>query len=250
MDPAVSDISFSVESFHRALYGVASTDPQRKPEDIIMVRTGYMNALAQSENISAAVQEALKLAADCSSLDFNLWFLIEDIVTQSTGLNCPAAEDHCSQVVAAFAQKQSAVRANYDLILSHARNEYSGFSIPSAEWAPTVFPGLPAQEEILDFIARREPFVVSFGSLSDMSVALGWRLENWTSEEYLLERVHMFLVFPICHCKCNNRSLTFRSGLRKWCSSSPPLRGTTRIACCLGTVPLRDAVKYPSPRSC
>jgi hypothetical protein len=195
----ISNAQRAAEHFHECLYGRASndTDPAFMTENILyLTKRNYIKSLSIiAGREEEALQEAMKAMKEYP-LDFELAFFVKDILAKIESGNSEqilAYITHLRETIAEVISPEDLSRGNSSLMV------YEGLMPPSQRsvdeditvaWQPQKLSSLPTVEEFQSFVNRREPFVVSFGSLAAMDEGMDWKVKQWIDNpDYLIEAV-------------------------------------------------------------
>jgi len=168
LDPHTSNYEKAKQYFENVYNGSASTDNKLTEYDVYTVKREYARVL----NILGYYEDAIhiyKSILKTYPLDLGVGFLLRDSVhalaSSRDDVDTCDSLDSSPELHEYLKQGQDFNR----LIVSSSvnRNEYKGF-IPGSNWQPKRFNHMLTPEEFQGFIERREPFVISFGSINNI----------------------------------------------------------------------------------
>lgn len=228
LDPEVAEPEKAIEDFQRALYGAASdeSDPKRTPYNVYLARKGYVRALGLIGDTDKMYRE-LGLILQEHPFDFDAVFLksmidetakkkVQPGATTVEGANDFSNED---KILSSF---RSAIRALFvdayhgftppvSPVSESGTNQQQQCDASQQQWQPQIFSKLLDAETFNGFVQRREPFILSFGSLEKMTEALEWdNVPQWllNNKEYMVEKVGEDEVVMVESSRTGRRALS------------------------------------------
>lgn len=175
LHPDVGDSDRAAFHFREVLRGNASE--QLADQQRYTAWRGLVQALSYSNQPQQAVQEALGLL-EAFPYDLEMVFLLKD--------HRRLLPSHLLH--RALTAIQPADRL-YQLVDEASTSSYEGF-VPSTPWEVPRHAGMLSAQQLTQRIQRREPFVISLGSVQAMAAELQWGVSRWVEEEgYLAQRV-------------------------------------------------------------
>lgn len=187
----ISNAPRAAEHFYECLYGRASNDSDAtfKTENILyLARRNYIKSLsAISGREEDALNEAMK-ALKVYPLDYELAFLVKD-TKYPEHQQIMSYVNHLRAAVTDIISPENLLQGNSSL-MQYEGLVSSNFMDHSMAWKLRKLVELPSAEEFKGFIERREPFVISFGSISAMDDQLQWSVQQWIENpQYLIDAI-------------------------------------------------------------
>lgn len=174
LDPHVNNYVDAKRHFEAVYNGSAASDKKLTANDIYTTYREYGRVLNLLGYYDEAIEMYEKLL-DSNPEDFGIAFLLRDslfALRASDQSKDQTDEKDCLAIDEKHQKYLDKTNRLAQRIKEHVRNDYKGF-IPSIDakstpWQPTRFDHLLTTEEFEVFVAKRQPFVISLGSVSNI----------------------------------------------------------------------------------
>lgn len=162
LDPHTANYAQAKQYLEAAYNGSASYKPINRNDEYLLHRD-----YARTLNVLGYHQDAIEFYVKLLErypLDFGVAYLLRDT------LSVLAA--HGEVVAAKYDKYLEKTRELAGQMMKHGKNKYNGF-VPlkdsdGSQWQPRRFDRLLSAENFEGFVRRREPFIISFGSIEEL----------------------------------------------------------------------------------
>lgn len=202
MHPLISKPQEAIKYLKNCLYGNASSDASITQDQKYISQRYYIKALGSERRFNEAIIELYRFIRTFP-LDFEAEYLLESNLNKL--IKTEEIDEEIFQTAYASIllyldeSISKTIKSNIVNIAneqSSSWNAYLGASDYPNNWQPQKLNHFPSLHEFQYFADRKEPFIISLGSIAKIEEVLNWNVKKWfQSKEYLNKKLQDVTVY-------------------------------------------------------